>query len=216
MNWKPLPQEFYLQPTLKAARSLLGHLLLRKTPDGWAGGKIVETEAYLQDDTASHSYRGPRERNAQMFGPPARAYIYRSYGVHWCFNAVCQPEGVGEAVLIRALEPLMGLEWMQTQRGITPLENLCRGPGNLCKALRISGKLNGECLQTGRLLIVQGEPLTDSEILTTPRIGISTATDYDWRFIVKGSPYVSKYRMTKQEKAENKELRKRIESRDWK
>lgn len=192
-----MPEEFYLQPTLDAARLLLGHLLIRKTPDGWVGGRIVETEAYLQDDPASHSYRGKRERNTCMFGPPARAYIYRSYGIHWCFNAVCQPEGVGEAVLIRALEPLTGLEWMQTQRGITPVENLCRGPGNLCKALGITLELNGECLRTGRLLIVQGELVPDSKVLATPRIGISSATDYHWRFIEKGSPYVSKHRMIK-------------------
>jgi len=130
-----------------------------------------------------------------MFGPPAHAYVYRSYGVHWCLNAVCQPEGTGEAVLIRALEPLVGVDWMESQRGETPLENLCRGPGNLCKALGISIELDGECLRTGRLLIVQGEPVTDSRIAATPRIGISMAQDDRLRFIEKGSRFVSKNKL---------------------
>jgi DNA-3-methyladenine glycosylase len=194
MNWQPLPESFYLQPTPEAARALLGHLLIREAPGGWVGGRIVETEAYLQDDPASHSYRGKRARNASMFGLPAHAYVYRSYGVHWCLNAVCQPEGVGEAVLIRALEPVTGLEWMRAQRGELPAENLCRGPGNLCKALGITVDLDGECLRTGQLLIVQGEPLSDMKRLSTPRIGISAATDCLWRFIEKGNRCVSRNR----------------------
>jgi DNA-3-methyladenine glycosylase len=174
---RPLPVEFYLQPTVEAARALLGHWLVVYHPGaGWVGGRIVEAEAYTQDDPASHSYRGRTERNAAMFGPPGTAYVYLIYGVHECFNAVCQPEGVGEAVLIRALEPTLGVEWMIRHRGHRPLTMLCRGPGNLCRALGITR---------------QGEPVPDSKVGVSPRIGIQKATDRLWRFYERGNPCVS-------------------------
>ncbi|CUU06685.1 MAG: DNA-3-methyladenine glycosylase [Fimbriimonadales bacterium] len=189
---RPLPVEFYLQPTVEAARALLGHWLVVYHPGaGWVGGRIVEAEAYTQDDPASHSYRGRTERNAAMFGPPGTAYVYLIYGVHECFNAVCQPEGVGEAVLIRALEPTLGVEWMIRHRGHRPLTMLCRGPGNLCRALGITRAFNGESLITGRVQIWQGEPVPDSKVGVSPRIGIQKATDRLWRFYERGNPCVS-------------------------
>jgi DNA-3-methyladenine glycosylase len=137
----PLEADFYLQPTVEVARALLGCWLVARHDTGWVGGRIVEAEAYTQDDPASHSYRGKTERNAAMFGAPGTAYIYLIYGVHECFNAVCQPEGVGEAVLIRALEPIVGLETMFQRRGGVHWTQLCRGPGNLCRALGITRAL---------------------------------------------------------------------------
>jgi DNA-3-methyladenine glycosylase len=154
----PLEADFYLQPTVEVARALLGCWLVVRHEAGWVGGRIVEAEAYTQDDPASHSYRGKTERNAAMFGAPGTAYVYLIYGVHECFNAVCQPEGVGEAVLIRALEPTVGLETMFQRRGGVHWTQLCRGPGNLCRALGITRALNGESLITGRIQIWRGRP----------------------------------------------------------
>jgi DNA-3-methyladenine glycosylase len=188
---QPLPVEFYLQPTVEVARQLLGQLLVVQTPEGWVGGRIVEAEAYLQGDPASHSYRGRTDRNAPMFGPPATAYVYFIYGMHECFNAVCQPEGVGEAVLIRALEPCFGLDWMRRRRPRVSDHALCRGPGNLCRALGITRALNGESLITGQVRILQGEPVPDSKVRCTPRIGIRHATDRPYRFCVRDHPCVS-------------------------
>lgn len=190
----PLPIEFYLQPTVVVARALLGHWLVVWHPSGWVGGRIVETEAYTQDDPASHSYRGPTERNAPMFGPPATAYVYLIYGVHECFNAVCQAEGVGEAVLIRALEPTLGIEWMYPRRGHRSRTALCRGPGNLCRALGITRAFNGESLLRGRVQIWEGEPVPDERVGVSTRIGIQKAVDRPWRFFEQGNPCVSGWR----------------------
>ncbi|MCX7992851.1 MAG: DNA-3-methyladenine glycosylase, partial [Fimbriimonadales bacterium] len=177
-----LPESFYLQPTVEVARALLGQWLVVHIDDEWVGGRIVEAEAYTQDDPASHSYRGKTERNAAMFGSPGTAYVYLIYGVHECFNAVCQPEGVGEAVLVRALEPIMGIETMYQRRGQVHWTQLCRGPGNLCRALRITRAFNGESLIRGCVQIRQGEPVPDSRVGVSPRIGISQATERLWRF----------------------------------
>jgi DNA-3-methyladenine glycosylase len=188
---RPLPVEVYLQPTVEVARQLLGHLLVVQTPEGWAGGRIVETEAYCQEDPASHSYRGLTERNAPMFGPPATAYVYLIYGLHECFNVVCQPVGIGEAVLIRAIEPCFGLEWMRHRRPHVPDYALCRGPGNLCRALGITRAINGESLLTGRVRILQGDPIPDARIQRTPRVGVRQAKEHLWRFCEMGNPCVS-------------------------
>lgn len=187
----PLPVEFYLQPTMEVARALLGQWLVVHHDSGWVGGRIVEAEAYTQDDPASHSYCGPTERNRAMFGAPGTAYVYLIYGVHECFNAVCQLEGVGEAVLIRALEPTIGIEWMVRHRGHRPLPMLCRGPGNLCRALGITRALKGQSLITGRVQIWQGEPVPDSRVGVSARIGIQKAVDRPWRFYELGNPAVS-------------------------
>lgn len=184
---KPLPREFYQMPTVEVARYLLGQLLVRLTPAGWVVGRIVETEAYGPHDPANHAFRGKTKRNAVMFGPPGHAYVYRAYGIHYCFNAVTAPEGVGEAVLVRAVEPLVGIEFMRQQRGEVPLETLCRGPGNLCRAFAITTELNGYDLVKGNgIAIWEGEPVADTRVVVTPRIGIRVARDRLWRFVVRG------------------------------
>jgi DNA-3-methyladenine glycosylase len=167
------------------ARMLIGATLL---VDG-VGGVIVETEAYDREDPASHSYSGPTPRNQAMFGPPGRAYVYRSYGIHWCLNVVCREDGHGAGVLIRALEPTAGLDRMRTRRGLEDIRLLCSGPGKLGQALGIDSTLNGCRLdrQPFRLLAPAGKV----EVVAGPRIGISKAVDVEWRFGLAGSRYLS-------------------------
>ncbi|MFQ3610382.1 MAG: DNA-3-methyladenine glycosylase [Fimbriimonadales bacterium] len=191
MNATPLPQAFYARSTLLVARALLGHWLVVHHPEGWVGGRIVETEAYLPDDPASHSYRGQTERNRSMFGAPGTAYVYLIYGVHWCFNIACEAEGIGAAVLIRALEPTLGIEWMERHRGHRPRTQLCRGPGNLCRALGITRAMDGEQVFNGKVQVWAGEPILDSCVGTSPRIGITQGREHPWRFYVRGNPCVS-------------------------
>ena len=151
------------------------------------GGLIVETEAYTDEDPASHTYNGQTLRNRAMFGPPASIYVYRSYGIHWCLNFVCR---AGGAVLIRALEPTAGLDLMRQRRGLDNPVLLCSGPGRLCQALAITGDLNGGALADDPLrLAISVEPRT---VTTGLRIGITKAADTPWRFGVKGSPFLSK------------------------
>ena len=151
------------------------------------GGIIVETEAYAVDDPASHSFVGETRRNAIMFGPPGHAYIYRSYGLHWCLNFVCQR---GSAVLLRALEPLHGIDRMIERRGLTQLRLLCSGPGRLAQALGIDGSHNG--LPLGDQVFTFGRPSARMSVVAGPRIGISKAIDKAWRFGHAGSQYLSK------------------------
>lgn len=192
----PLPPEFYLQDTRTAARALLGQMVLRTLPSGEVlSGRIVETEAYLHDDPACHAFRGETPRCRTMFGPPGRAYVYFTYGLHTMLNVVCAPVGVGEAVLIRALEPISGLETMQRLRGASvPVRDLASGPGKLAQALALSHKRDDglDVTDAGSVLqIVSGDP-ERLDIVATTRIGISQAREQPWRFYISSSPWVSR------------------------
>jgi DNA-3-methyladenine glycosylase len=178
--------------SLEVAHDLIGCELLIDA----VGGRIVECEAYMRDDPASHAFPGPTTRNASMFGPPGRIYVYRSYGLHWMLNIVCGAEqGAGEAVLIRALEPTTGLEQMRERRGREGLLELCRGPGRLGQALAVGSDLDGEPIGAGRIELRPGAP--SGPVVQTPRIGITRAQDLPWRFLLAGSPYVSPSRRSR-------------------
>jgi DNA-3-methyladenine glycosylase len=170
----------------EAARALVGWTLLA---DG-VGGVIVETEAYAPDDPASHSFPGRTPRNSTMFGPPGRLYVYRSYGIHWCANVVCEPEGVGAAVLLRALEPTHGLEEMHRRRGVDDPRLLCSGPGRLTQALAISRAHDGFALDEPPFSL--RPPSEHVHVGTTARVGITRAGELPWRYVLSGSPFVSR------------------------
>jgi DNA-3-methyladenine glycosylase len=172
--------------SLTAAPALLGWTFLC---DG-VGGRIVEVEAYLQDDPASHSYGGERPRTRSMFGPPGHLYVYRSYGVHWCMNITCGPPGVGAAVLIRALEPTHGLERMRSRRAGRPDRLLCSGPGRLTQALAIDASHDAADLSRPPFRLLP--PVERVAYDVSPRIGISKATGEPWRFVERASPWVSR------------------------
>jgi DNA-3-methyladenine glycosylase len=183
-----LPVDFSL-PSELVARQLIGTTLLVNG----VGGRIVETEAYDQDDPASHSFAGPTTRNAAMFGPPGRAYVYRSYGIHWCLNLVCREAGHGAGVLIRAMEPTAGIETMQARRGLTNLLLLCAGPGRVGQALAIDAGFNGLRLDKPPFeLRGQADGTPQIKVLTGPRIGISKAADVPWRFGAADSAFLSR------------------------
>ena len=176
-------------PSYEVARRLVGVTLL---VDG-VGGRIVETEAYDPEDAASHSFNGPTSRNAVMFGPPGRAYVYRSYGIHWCLNFVCREKGHGAGVLIRAIEPTTGLDRMRERRGLAEARLLCAGPGRVAQALGIDVGFNGKPLDAPPfLLIAPADGAPEVVVEVGPRIGISKAIDVPWRFGEKGSRFLSK------------------------
>ncbi len=181
-----LRRSFFDRPVLKVARDLIGATLMFRG----IGGIIVEAEAYHHTDPAAHSFNGRTNRNAVMFGPAGHAYVYRSYGIHWCLNFVCEAEGSASAVLIRALEPTHGIPAMQRRRGMKEERLLCSGPGRLCEALGIAGGHNGLPLDKPlfELRARSGKP----EIAAGVRIGITKAVDLPWRFGLKGSRYMSK------------------------
>ena len=157
---------------------------------GGVGGRIVELEAYHHTEPAAHSFRGRTARNAVMFGPAGYAYVYRSYGIHWCLNFVCEPKGSASAVLIRALEPTTGLAAMRRRRSMTDDRLLCSGPGRLCEALGITRAQNGLALDEPPFALYPREGAAD--VLTGPRIGITKAADLPWRYGLKGSRFLSK------------------------
>jgi DNA-3-methyladenine glycosylase len=194
VNGRPLPASFYARPTPVVARRLLGHVLVSEVGGRRTAGRIVETEAYLgPDDPASHGYRARRtRRNASMFEPPGTAYVYFTYGMHWCLNAVTEREGFPAAVLIRALEPLAGLATMRRRRRSSSDRELCSGPAKLCQALGVTGREDGVSLTRGRLRIVRQRSRQRDAIIVTPRIGITRAVDWPLRFLIAGSPWVSR------------------------
>ncbi len=174
------------------APRLLGCWLMREVNEQKLVGKIVETEAYDQADAASHSYRGQTPRTAVMFGPAGHAYIYFTYGMHYCMNIVCAPEGYGSAVLIRALEPLEGQELMSHNRHGQTGEDLCNGPAKLCQALAVNKSMNGHDFTQPPLELIIKPPLPEDQIVQTTRIGITRDTDRPWRFYLKDNPFISR------------------------
>ncbi|HZL38878.1 MAG TPA: DNA-3-methyladenine glycosylase [Pseudolabrys sp.] len=186
----PLPpmlrRSFFDRPVLKVAPDLIGAILLVNG----VGGRIVEVEAYHHTDPAAHSYRGPTPRNVVMFGPPGVAYVYRSYGIHWCLNFVCEEEGSASAVLIRALEPIEGLGSMRRRRGVADERLLCSGPGKLCEALGVSIQHNGLPLDRAPFELRAADG--SSELVRGVRIGITKAMEKPWRFGLQGTRFLSK------------------------
>jgi DNA-3-methyladenine glycosylase len=187
---KPLPRAFYERPSVTLARALLGKVLVSELGGIRTAGRIVEAEAYRPDDPASHSFRGPTPGNLSMFGPPGRAYVYRSYGIHWCLNFVCEEEGSASAVLIRALEPVHGLDEMRGRRGLDEARLLCSGPGRLCQALGITREHDALALDEPPFELRERE--TEPPIVRGPRIGITKAAEKPWRYGIAGSRYLSR------------------------
>lgn len=191
----PLPPEFYGRGAGEVARDLLGALVVSEIGGVRCVGEIVETEAYTgPDDEASHAHIrfGKTARNAAMFGPPGIAYVYRIYGMHWCLNVVTGAEDFPAAVLVRAARPLAGIEAMRERRPGRPDRDLLRGPGNLCRALAVTGEHDFHPVQGAPLWLAAGAPVADAAVATGPRIGITRAADAPLRFWVRGDPYVSR------------------------
>jgi DNA-3-methyladenine glycosylase len=181
-----LSHAFFMRDAPDVAHDLIGATLLLEG----VGGLIVETEGYDHKDPASHSYIGRTARNASMFGPPGHAYVYRSYGLHWCLNLVCGTQPLGSAVLVRALQPTEGIETMQQRRGTLLLRHLCSGPGRLSQALAVTGALDGQPLDQIPFLILPRA--TEVPVVSGPRIGITRGTETPWRFGLSGSAFLSR------------------------
>jgi DNA-3-methyladenine glycosylase len=181
-----LTRDFFARSVHDVAAELIGATLLVEG----VGGSIVEVEAYDHEDPAAHGFRGRTERNASMFGPPGHAYVYRSYGIHWCLNFVCEDVGVANAVLIRALEPTRGLETMRARRGVRDNRLLCAGPGRLCQALGVSRAHDGLPLDEPPFqLRVRAR---EHVVVRGPRVGITKATEQPWRYGLAGSRFLSR------------------------
>ena len=183
---RTLGSEFFARSVHDVAPDLIGVTLL---VDG-VGGRIVEVEAYDAEDPAAHGFRGRTPRNASMFGPPGHAYVYRSYGIHWCLNLVCEEVGTASAVLLRALEPTHGVERMRERRHLDEPRLLAAGPGRLCEALGVTGEHDGRALDRPPFVLLARTQ--QPEIATAPRIGITRAAEEPWRYVLKGSRYLSR------------------------
>jgi DNA-3-methyladenine glycosylase len=206
---KKLPRSFYTRPTLRVAQDLLGKILVRKSGKHILSGRIFEVEAYLgAKDPASHTYRGKTKRNEVMYRQGGHLYVYFTYGMHFCANVVTGKEGVGEAVLIRAVEPLEGIETMKKNRGLTADKGderekrektnkgdereLTNGPAKLCQAFGIGREQNGTDLLGDEIYLIKGKPIPKSDIVTSTRIGITSGKEKKWRFFFKGNEWTSK------------------------
>ena len=187
-----LPVRFFARPAESVAAELIGTMMVSRVGGVETAGVIVETEAYLGvRDPASHAWGGRRTvHNAAIYGPPGTWYVYRSYGMHWCANLVCATEGEAAAVLIRALEPVVGLDVMRVRRGGVPDARLCSGPGNLCQALGITRALDALPMKRSEVTVQRGA--APQQVAATPRIGITRAADWPLRFVVAGSPWLSR------------------------
>lgn len=188
-NRAALPPEFFARMPHEVAPDLLGKLITRT--DGRAA-RLVEVEAYAQDDPAAHTFGGKSQRNRSMFGPPGHLYVYFSYGVHWCANLVCGPEGYGAGVLLRAAEPLDGIDLMRGARGREPLRELCSGPGRLAQAFGIDRTLDGSDATGAGVISVLDDGMRPDAIVACPRVGISKNAEAHLRFLVAGSRYLSR------------------------
>ncbi|MBD3168735.1 MAG: DNA-3-methyladenine glycosylase [candidate division Zixibacteria bacterium] len=187
-----LPESFYNRDTVNVARELIGKVLIRKIGGQVLSGRIVETEAYIAEhDPACHAYSGKTKRNEVMFGPPGFAYVYFTYGMHYCLNFVTEPDGVAAAVLIRALEPLEGIEIMKSNRNQEDIKNLCSGPAKLTQAMEIDRSINGIKLN-GSDIVVRESSFNDFQVGISTRIGINKGVEFPYRFYQKKSPFLSR------------------------
>lgn len=192
MSGRVLPRSFYSRPAHEVAPELLGRDLEHTTPGGRLVARIIETEAYAEDDPGSHAFGGRRtERNATMFGPPGHLYVYFTYGMHWCMNVVTGDLGEGSAVLLRAAIPLEGIGLMSAARGRSRLGDLCSGPAKLTQAFGIDGTFDGADVVRGPVRIRTGVPVDPGSVRTGPRIGLSRGTETPWRFFVDAGPEVT-------------------------
>ena len=183
--------DFFARSSVQVAPDLLGCVLEHQTAAGLVAVELTEVEAYAGEaDPASHAFRGRTARNAVMFGPPGHAYVYRSYGIHWCLNFVCERKGSASAVLIRAIEPTHGIASMRRRRRLNDERLLCSGPGRLCQAIGVTGAHNGLSLDEPPFELIAGRTML--EIAIGPRIGITKAADIPWRYGLNGSPFLSK------------------------
>ena len=209
-GFSPLLRRFYEPSAKLVAPALLGHWLIRNTPNGPCGGPIIETEAYLVGDPACHGAPGPTERNRVMFGLPGHGYVYFIYGNYFCMNVVCRPRGVAEAVLIRALEVALGEELMRRRRRVDAVRDLTNGPGKLCLAMGIDRRLDGvDLCDTKSPLFIARNPAVANfrkergAVVTTTRIGLTKAAHLPLRFYLEGSPFVSQRKSEKQRQAQH-------------
>lgn len=186
-----LHRAFFARHAVTVARDLVGKILCRR--DLGLMARVVEVEAYTEDDPACHAYGRRTARNAPLWGPPGHAYVYRSYGIHWCFNVATGSDGVAQGCLIRAAQPLAGQDLMRRRRPVRRETDLLRGPAKLCQAFDVSGELSGADLCDGGVLAF-GDDGVAPEVVDGPRVGVSVAADWPWRFYVPGSPWVSSYR----------------------